>query len=323
MSRKTIRYSVIAIPLLILLIYLFRERSPFGGGNTSFAAEPKIEITRVEFSDGKNTLTLEKKGEAWFVNKSLETRKTSILFILKILSEMEIKSPVAPELYNKEIIEKGIDPLKVRVFEKGKLIKSFLVYKTGSNKYGNIMKLRETSKPFIVFVPGNEVEIGSAFTMNELFWQPYTVFTFLPSEIYSVAVENTADTGSSFMIKNENYRLRLYSNQGEMHGSDSSRLIRYLSYFSHVPFESWALNLSADEKRSIEKKEPLYKIIVVTSEGVRKAVMLWQRSVDENNVMKPDTDRLWAKTEGSAEIFVIRYIDIDPLLKKLSYFYPG
>ncbi len=322
MSRKTIRYSVIAIPVLILLIYLFRERSPFGGGNTSFAAEPKNEITRVEFSDGKNTLTLEKKGEAWFVNKNLEIRKTSVLLILKILSEMEIKSPVTPELFKKEIIENGIDPLRVRVFEKGKLIKSFLVYKTASNKYGNIMKLRESSKPYIVFIPGNEVEIGSAFTMNELFWQPYTVFSILPSDIYSVAVENMADTGASFKIRNENSQLRLYNIQGELNGWDTSRLNRYISYFTHVPFESWALNLSDDEKRSIEKEEPLYKIIVVTVEGATKIVRLWQRSVGENNVMKLDTDRLWAKTEGSSDIFVIRYMDIDPLLKKLSYFYP-
>ena len=193
-------------------------------------------------------MTLEKAGEEWLVNKDLKTRKTSILFILKILTEMEIKSPVTPELFNKEIIENGIDPVKVRVFEKSKIIKSFLVYKTASNKYGNIMKLRESSKPFIVFVPGNEVEIGSAFTMNELFWQPYTVFTLLPSDIYSVALENMADTSSSFMIKNENHRFRLYGNPGELTGWDTSRLIRYVSYFAHVPFESWALNLSADEK---------------------------------------------------------------------------
>jgi hypothetical protein len=323
MNRKTIRYSVIVIPLLILVIYLFRERSPFGGGNTSFAAEPKIEITRIEFAEGKNTLTLEKAGEEWLVNKDLKTRKTGILFILKILTEMEIKSPVTPELFNKEIIENRIDPVRVRVFEKSKIIKSFLVYKTASNKYGNIMKLRESSKPFIVFVPGNEVEIGSAFTMNELFWQPYTVFNLLPSDTYSVALENLADTSSSFMIKNENQRFRLYGNLGELTGWDTSRLIRYVSYFAHVPFESWALNLSDDEKKNIEKEEPVYKITVVTSEGERKVVKLWQRSVDGNDVTKLDTDRLWAKTEGSAEIFVIRYIDIDPLLKKRSYFYPG
>jgi hypothetical protein len=323
MNRKTIRYSIIVIPFLILVVYLFRERSPFGGGNTSFAAEPKIEITRIEFAEGKNTLTLEKAGEEWLVNKDIKTRKTGILFILKILTEMEIKSPVTPELFNKEIIENRIDPVRVRVFEKSKIIKSFLVYKTASNKYGNIMKIRESSKPFIVFVPGNEVEIGSAFTMNELFWQPYTAFNLLPSDIYSVALENLADTSSSFMIKNENQRFRLYGNPGELTGWDTSRLIRYVSYFAHVPFESWALNLSDDEKKNIEKEEPVYKITVVTSEGERKVVKLWQRSVDGNDVTKLDTDRLWAKTEGSAEIFVIRYIDIDPLLKKRSYFYPG
>jgi hypothetical protein len=323
MSRKTIRYSVIVIPLLILIIYLFRERSPFEGGNTSFASEPKNEITRIEFAEGKNTLTLEKAGEEWLVNKDLKTRKTGILFILKILTEMEIKSPVTPELFNKEIIENRIEPVRVKVFEKGKIIKSFLVYKTASNKYGNIMKLRESSKPFMVFIPGNEVEIGSAFTMNELFWQPYTVFNLLPSDIYSVALENLADTGSSFMIKNENNRFRLYGNTGELTGWDTSRLIRYVSYFAHVPFESWALNLSDDEKKNIEKEEPVYKITVVTSEGQKNVVKLWQRSVDGNNVTKLDTDRLWAKTEGNAEIFVIRYIDIDPLFKKRSYFYPG
>lgn len=323
MSRKTIRYSVIGIPLLILVIYLFRERSPFGRGNTSFAVEPKTEITQIEFTEGKNRLTLVKAGEDWVVNKDFKTRKTSILFILKILTEMEIKSPVTPELFKKEIIENGIDPVRVKIFEKGKIIKSFLVYKTASNRYGNIMKMNENSKPFIVFVPGNEAEIGSAFTMNELFWQPYTLFTLLPSDIFSVALENMADTGSSFMITNENRRFRLYGSQGELTGWDTSRLIRYVSYFTHVPFESWAFNLSDNEKKGIENEEPLFKISVVTAEGERKVVRLWQRTSIVNNVKKLDTDRLWAKTEGVAEIFIIRYIDIDPLLKKRSYFYPG
>lgn len=323
MNSKTIRYSAIAIPVLILIFYLLRERSPFGGSNTSFAAKPKTEITRIEFTDGTSTLTLEKRGEEWFVNKDLKTRKTSILFILKILTEMEIKSPVTPELFNKEIIENGINPVRVKISEKGRIIKSFLVYKTASNKYGNIMKLKQNSKPFIVYVPGNEVEIGSAFTLNELFWEPYMVFAILPSDIYSVSLENIADTSSSFMIKNDDHRLRLFNNQRELTGWDTAQLIRYLSYFTHVPFESWAFNISADEKKIIEKEVPLYKISIVTTEGERKVVRLWQRTSGGNDVMKLDTDRLWAKTEGSAEIFIIRYIDIDPLLKKRSYFYPG
>jgi len=322
MRRKAVRYSVIAIPLLILLIYMLRERSPFGE-DISFASEPKKEITRIEFSDGQKRLILEKKGEEWLVNQEFVARKTGILFILKILTEMQIKSPVAPELFRSEIVEKGIEPVKVKISEKGKIINSFLVYKTASNKYGNIMKLKESSRPFIVFVPGNETEIGSAFTLNGLFWQPYTVFSLLPSDIYSVTLENLTDTDASFMIKNENRHFRLYGSSGELTGWDTSRLIRYVSYFTHVPFESWALDLSADKKGKIEKSEPLYKITVVTSEGDRKVLKLWKRSFDENGEMKDDTDRIWAKTEDTGEIFIIRYVDIDPLLKKRSYFYPG
>lgn len=321
--RKAVIYSLISILLVILIIYLLKERSPFGGSNTSFAAKPKNEITRIEFTDGRSTLILDKKGEEWVVNKNFDTRKSSILFILKILTDMEIKSPVTPELFNKEIVANGIDPVKVKVFEKGKVIKSFLVYKTASNKYGNIMKLREGSKPFIVYVPGNEVEIGPAFNMNQLFWQPYTVFNLLPSDIYSVTLENFADTGSSFRIKNENRRFRLYSLSEELSGWDTSRLIRYVSYFTHVPFESWAFNLSADEKEKITKEDPLYKITVVNTEGEKKILFLWERSIEEKGVKKRDTDRLWAQTESNKEIFVIRYTDIDPLLKKRSYFYPG
>jgi len=322
MMRKSVRYSVLAIPLLILIIYMFWERPPFGG-DVSFASEPKNEITRIEFSDGKKTLILQKEGEVWLINQKSEARKTSILFILKILREMQVKSPVAPELFRSDILEKGIVPVKVKVSEKGKIIRSFLVYKTTSNKYGNIMKLRESSRPFIVSVPGNETEIGSAFTLNGLFWQPYTVFSLLPSDIYSVALEDNTDTDASFIIRNENRRFALYGNSGELAGWDTSRLIRYMSYFVHVPFESWALDLSADEKGNIEKSVPLYKITVVTSEGDRKILKLWKRSFDENGEMKDDTDRMWAKTEDDGEIFIIKYVDIDPLLKKQSYFYPG
>ena len=319
--NKAVRFAVITIPLLILIIYLLKERSPFGGRNTSFATDSAKEITRIEFTDDSDKLIIEKKGEDWVVNGKFETRKSSILFILKILTEMEIKSPVTPELFEKEITGNAIKPVKVKVTGKGKTIRSFLVYKTGSNTYRNIMKLREGSKPYIVYVPGNEVEIGSAFTLNELFWRPYTVFNMLPSEIHSVKFENIADTASSFSIKNENRKLSLSGLSGGLAGWDTSRVIRYITYFTHIPFESWAFDLPADQKERIIKKVPLYRITVVSSGGERKILTLWERSFDEEDADKTDTDRLWGKTDGGDELFILRYTDIDPLLKKRSYFF--
>lgn len=219
MISKIFKYIAFTVAVIaIIIVILIRERAPFGGKNSSFAAVPKKEITAIEMSDNQKKLKLVKKGDIWVVNDNFETRKSSIVFIQQILSGLEIKSPVSPELFDNEIVNKKVKPVRVKVFENRKVIKSFNVYKTQSNVYGNIMKLREGSKPFIVCIPGSETDIGSAFTLNQLFWQPYTVFNLLPSEILSVTLENVSDTGSSFTISKTNQRFNLTGTKGELSG---------------------------------------------------------------------------------------------------------
>ena len=322
MNKIVPRSLLVSFIIILLLVLVFYDRSPFGRNNSSFAVEPDNEITGIQFSEGERRLTLEKKDNEWFVNDKSEARKSSILFILRVLTEIKIKSPVSHELYNTEITEKRIKPVIVKVFEKSKLIKSFLVYKTVSNTYGNIMKLKEGSKPFIVNIPGYEGEIGSAFSINELFWQPYIVFNLLPSQIGSISVENISDNSSSFTIINNNQQFILSDVSGLLSGWDTSRIVRYLSYYTRIPFETWAYQVSSDEKKKIESEKPIYIITVNKAEGGKLVLILWERWFDENGIRKKDSDRLWAKTSDRDELFIMRYFDVDPILKKKSYFYP-
>jgi hypothetical protein len=321
MNKILIRGVFLFIIIGLLLLILFFRRSPFGKNNSSFGTEPKKEITRIEFSENGKRLTLQKKGDDWLVNGKSEARKNGVLFIIRILKEIKIKSPVSPDLFKNEITEKGIIPVRVMVYEKSKLLKSFYVYKTGSNIYGNIMKIKAFSKPYIVYVPGYEGDIGSGFSLSELFWQSYTVFNLLPSEIASVYLENLSDTASSFLISQKDHHYFLSGNAGKLNGWDTSLVIRYISYFAFVPFESWALEVGEDAKKLIEAQLPLYRITVNATSGRKKVLTLWVRNIlkDGNNV--PDSDRLYGKTGEIDELFVMRYFDIDPLLKKRSYFF--
>jgi len=321
MSKLLVRVILISVFVVALLLILFRTRSPFGSNNSSFAVENDKEITGVEFYDGKKTLSLMLEGEKWLIDGKSETRKSGILFILKILHEIKIKSPVSAELFEKEIDSTGVFPIKVKVFGQRKLLKSFLVYKTSSNIYGNIMKIKEHSKPYIMYVPGHEGDIGSAFTLNELFWQPYTVFNKLPSEIASVKFENMADTSSSFSIFNRNHNFILTGVDRELTGWDSSIVSRYLSYFTWVPFEKWGFELGEDEKKMVSSQQPIYRISVNSSEGKVTVLSLWEKMTEEDGSKTQDSDRLLGKTQNSDEIFILRYFDIDPLLKKRSYFF--
>lgn len=321
MNKIIVRGVLLFIIIVMLLLILFVRRSPFGKSNSSFGSEPKEEITRIEFSENGKKLTLQKKGEAWLVNGKTEARKGGVLFIIRILKEIKIKSPVSPELFESEIAGKKIIPVKVSVYEKSRLLKSFYVYKTRSNIYGNVMKIKASSKPYIVYVPGYEGDIGSGFSVNEVFWKSYTVFNLLPSEIASVNLENISDTSSSFSIFQKDHHYFLSGTAGNLNGWDSSLVIRYISYFAFVPFESWDLELDEGEKKIIEAQLPLYRFTVKSTSGRKKVLTLWQKKSVENGVNIVDSNRLYGKTDEVNSFFVMRYFDIDPLIKKRSYFF--
>jgi hypothetical protein len=321
--NKSIYRSILAFSIIVLLfLFLFRNRSPFGKSNSSFAVDQDREITRIELSTGRKKLVLEKKGEEWFINNRYEARKSGIIFITRILKEIRIKSTVSDDLFKTEVIEKQVSPVKVRAYENRKLLSSFMVYKTASNAYGNIMKIKESSKPFIVYIPGFEGNIGSAFILNELFWQPYTVFNLLPSEIESVNFENYTGTESSFKISCKDQHYTISGQEGILSGWDNSLVTRYLSYFARVPFESWLLNPGDSISRKVISSQPLYRITVNSNTGKKIVLSLWPKHTGGPGNDKTDSDRLYGKTDEHDELFVMRYFDIDPLIKKRSYFFP-
>jgi hypothetical protein len=319
--RKIIIYCLILLTLSILLFLLFsKERSPFGKDNTSFAVDPQKEITKIELIQKGVKVVLAKENNGWTVNGT-EARKSGVLFILRILQEIKIKSPVSPDLFKSEIEAKGIEPVKVRVYSNRKLLKSYLVFKTGSNTYGEIIKMKDGSKPYIAFVPGIENNIGSAFTLKELFWKPYTVFNLMPSEISEIKFENFSDTSSSFSISRRNSKLVLTDTKNLVNGSDSALIARYLSYFIRVQFESWIFETESDLNKSIRVDSPKYKLTVNTITGKNTELTLWEKTKTENGKENIDTDRLYGKTRNDSEYFIIRYFDVDPILKKRSYFF--
>ena len=320
---KVIR-GIILILILAGCIFLlvFRNRSPFGQRNSSFWSEPEKEITKIELTEGKNKLSLTREDDKWLINGKQEARKPGVFFMLRVLQDLRIKSPVSGELFEREVENMGIIPVRVKVFEKRRLLKSFLVYKTTSNVYGNIMKIKSSSKPFIVYIPDYENDIGSLFSTDELFWQPYSLFSLLPSQISSLSLENLSDTASSFSIVNSNNNYSVSGMKSELHGWDSSRVKRYLSYFAYIPFESWATDIDDAEKNRVESLMPLYRITINSSDGHRTVLRLWERMKTENGQMIKDNDRLLGKTDNIDEFFILRYFDIDPIIKKRSYFFP-
>ncbi len=304
---------------LLLLLLLHGRQSSFGKRDTGFAVAAGSEITRIEMAQGDERVVLNNDGTGWFVNNGGETRKSAVNFLLQTLREIAIKSPVSDEHFDKEVVEKGIVPVRVKVWSRNRMINSFLVYKTDSNIYGNIMRRTARTKPFIVSIPGFEGAIGSNFNMNELFWMPFNVFSYIPGDIASVKVDYQANPEESFTVYNSSLMGSDTLEKSVNDGFDNTKIKRYLSYFTWVPFESWAFDLEEAVADSITATAPMAKIIVSLSGGDSGILTIWEKTLTVDGELVTDTDRAWGRRDDG-KLFLVRYFDIDPLLRRKSYF---
>ena len=76
--------------------------------------------------------------------------------------------------------------------------------------------------------------------------------------------------------------------------------------------------MTENERSELSAQKPLVRISVRQSDGKNTVLTLLERFNDGEK----DTGRLWGKTGDNEEYMIIRYSDIDPLLRKLNYFYP-
>jgi hypothetical protein len=321
MTRKAFNVGLVLVLVMISLKIFFIDRSPFGKDNSSYALDKDKIVSRIEMTRGDEKLIIKDDNGTLSVNGTTRVRKGEVITLLNLISEIQIKSPVSDDAFNEVVIKPGIEPVKVKIFVKNRLIKTYLVYRTESNVYGNIMKTSEKAKPFIIYAPGFENNIGSFFELNELVWLPYTVFNLMPSEIDAIDVRYNEDKESSFKIETDEKNKLITDSEGAtITNCDSLKVLRYLSYYTYVPFEKWAFELSQEEKGKIILQEPSVKISVSTKSGQNIILSIWERKAIVGSETIVDTDRVWGRLDNSDNIFIMRYFDIDPILKKKAYF---
>ncbi|MBM3420311.1 MAG: hypothetical protein FJY11_04160 [Bacteroidetes bacterium] len=72
---------------------------------------------------------------------------------------------------------------------------------------------------------------------------------------------------------------------------------------------------------SVISSRPFAIITLELADGKSKTLRLWNKTIISDSVTVQDTDRAWGNLNDAGNLFVVRYYDIDPILRKMSYFF--
>jgi hypothetical protein len=303
----TISLLLVAVTAVTVLFLMHRGSS----GDLKMKVAPGTVVTKVVLQKGDEKIVLNEKKGSRILNGKEEARKAAITFLLATLEGMEPKSPVSEKTFDELIVKFSGRPVAVRVYSGHRKVKSFIVYHFNDPDYGSVFRKSAGSTPYLVYLPGYDFDAGSVFTSETDYWRPFTVFEIMPSEIAKVKMDFSGDPSRSFVIFKDKGIAIL---EGTV-SFDTTAVKRYISYFVNVPFESINTGMDKQGEASVAGSSPVFTLTVTTNDGESHVLRGWRRQ----SGTEADTDRLWGKLDDG-RLFVMRYLDIDPLLKKRSYF---
>lgn len=317
--KKIVGAVLVALTLIALL--LISRRQPFGAGNSMLYVEDSDPVTGIIISDSDGEVELERQGQKWLVNGHKETRKNALRLLLDIIEDMRIKSPVSDERFESLVSDTGTNETRVNIYEGKRQLRSFSIFINDSIDFPGVMKKNRSNKAFTMHLPGYDLDPGSYFVAEEKFWLPYNIFSFHPEELRVLKLSYPGLQDSSFIIRQGKGSVEFFNEHYNEDAIDSLTLNRYLSYFAYVPFSKW-LN---DEKGEIadsliQTNSPYFDLEIITTGNDTLKLLAWKKLLKANNGAREDTDRLWGSMNGGRDIFVMRYYDIDPVIKFPSYF---
>jgi len=320
---RTHIFTIGFIIILLLAVFLVRRYGGFSVSSDDFAVNRTDRVTLVILEKDGEQLVLQKKESGWIVNNLYEARPVAIRNLLETLSRLSIKSTVPETLFQKEWENNSGSVIRVQVRERPGGNKSFLVYPVQSNPYGNYFKKREKGTPYIINIPGYSGNVGSLFITNEKFWLPTTIYSFQPSRIKMIEMLNFEDESKSFVIHQDTIgSLRILSipDKEPIENIDTSQVYRYLSYFTNLKFERWVVESDSVDFNSVLSTQPMHRLSITDQSGNTIRLSTYPIYRGSGNGSDIDLNRIYARINEENELVIIKFVDIDPVLKDRSYF---
>ncbi|KPL16678.1 MAG: hypothetical protein AMS23_04905 [Bacteroides sp. SM1_62] len=324
------RYKIILLVLALLVavsawLFLSRRSGTYARSDVEFAVKDTGRITGVEIKGRGGQVMLVRHEDAWRVNGSTPVRKDRMSGLLVLLSRLEVLSPVSRSRSEEVSMQLQQDGKRVIItLDKGAAREYFVCHDTTGTD-ATYMMLKDADTPFRMGVRGfNPRDLAALYATDERYWRDNLLLHFLPAQIECISLQYNRDPARTFhLARNEEGEFEMSAGTvpGEWFTPVTAKLNQYLGYFYGVRFDAYA-DLQKDMPLNYtHSDEPDYVLEVSSTRGTRTILRLFPVFArDTAGNKKMDLNRLYAKVDDWDEMVVLKYLEIDPLLKEPGYF---
>lgn len=321
MKKKKFIIVFFAILLPIYFI-IFRNKDDEVKISNNFIINDFSEVDSVIIKKDAKIISLKKKEntENWYINNKYEVNKKAIKKLKQALTETKINKPVPKEI---------IDSVLNAIHSKGKEVNIFNIKKEKIktlyiSDYDNINKAtyaitNKEKTPYIISIPGLEDDLNQRYNSHSLYWINPEIFTYKPHEIKEIQIlySNKNKTSYKIEVEKDAPKIFIINENKYMQNVNISKVGSYLSYFMNVKFSEFN-TLSKEKIDSLKSTVANFTIVVNDIYGVSKKVELYKIKTSYNPT-KYDFNKLYAIINNE-DIVVVKYFDIDLILKDITYF---
>ena len=328
--KKTI-FLIVLVLLGFLLFYSNQGDSTFSKELSNFAIEDTSIIKKVFFADKHgNSLTITKtNNNKWLVNDKFIARSESVNFMLKTMKDIEVKHPVSNNLHDRIIKNLATSSVKVEIFTNklNEATKTYYVGGESKDMIGSYMLLENSSRAFVVYIPGFNGFLAPRFTIDGTkvssdLWRDRTIFSYDTKDIKTIDVINHENPTKSFKINRKDNFYTLIKNK-KKYTLKKNQSQEYLHLFKSVKCEGFMNEFS--KKDSILESKPYYTIKITDNKNNRDSLIAFHKEAENieyleksGKEIKYDVDRMYAKYNN--DLILIQFYIFDKILLRKQNF---
>lgn len=291
-----------------------------------FAVEDTASVNKLFLVDKQNnSILLERQKDNWTVNGDYIARQDFVNLLLKTLHRIKVKEPVANAAHDNIVKSLAVKSVKVEIYQNNKLSKVMYVGGPTMDSYGTYMILENSSKPFIVEVPGFRGYLSTRFSTLDIEWKTQNVFNIKLKDLKQVTVDNLKNNEESFKVlhSDNNFQLYDYSNT-KVEKFDTIAVKKFLIEFRNKNFSKYIEDVPAEWQDSILQSSPMYIITVESNSGKKQTIKAfnkpgWGKVDFFGDELKSDPDNFFMLLNSNDFVYA-QYFSFNPIFKSINDF---